>query len=70
MPRPTPVNTMIAAGRIIPARTGAVIHESADCANCPAPLEKSYGKWVHHWLYANACRKPTAIEGTETRTSG
>jgi hypothetical protein len=70
MPRTTPVNAMIASGQIIPARAGAVIHESATCTNCPCPLSKSFGKWVHHWIYANACRTPTAVPGSETRTSG
>ena len=46
------------------------IREAADCTNCPAPLEKSYGKWVHHWLYVGACKTPAAITGTETRTTG
>lgn len=46
------------------------VRETADCKNCPCPLTKSYGKWVHHWLYANACQTPTAVEGTETRTLG
>lgn len=46
------------------------IHEAADCANCPCPLTKSYGKWGHHWIYANACHTPTVIPGTETRTRG
>lgn len=69
MPRTTPVNNMIASGQIIPARV-VPIHESAECANCAAPLHKSFGKWVHHWLYRGACRNPAAITGTETRSSG
>ena len=35
------------------------IYDAANCVNCPCPLTKSFGKWVHHWLYANACNDPT-----------
>ena len=37
------------------------IHDRAECQNCPAPLEKSFGRWVHHWLYRNTCQDPTPI---------
>lgn len=54
--------------RIAPSRAGTVIRESATCANCTAPLEKSFGRWVHHWLYRGACTNPTAVEGSEQRS--
>ena len=36
------------------------IIDRAECLHCDAPLEKSFGKWVHHWLYRNACNTPEA----------
>lgn len=45
------------------------IHQSARCVHCPVPLTKSFGKWVHPWLYVGYCQTPTPVPGSETESS-
>ena len=40
------------------------IHNRAQCVHCPAPLEKRFGRWVHHWMYVGACQDPTPDPAT------